>query len=116
VGQSPYLVNIGLYYNSEETGLQVNLLYNVAGPRLYLVGNNNQPSLYEVPRNIVDFNIAKTFLDKKWEVRLAMQDILNQRFRFLQDSNLNGKIDGLDTDFRSFRPGATFNTTITYRF
>jgi len=116
VGQSPYLANIGLYYNSEETGLQVNLLYNVAGPRLYLVGNNNQPSLYEVPRNIVDFNIAKTFLDKKWEVRLAMQDILNQRFRLLQDSNLNGKIDGLDTDFRSFRPGATFNTTITYRF
>lgn len=116
VGQSPYLVNAGLYYNSEEKGFQLNILYNVAGPRLYLVGNNNRPSLYEVPRNILDFNVSKSFLDKKWEVRLAMQDILNQPFKFVQDSNLNGKIDGLDSDFRSFRPGATFNTTITYRF
>lgn len=116
VGQSPYLVNVGLYYNNEDKGFQVNVLYNVAGPRLYLVGNNNLPSLYEVPRNILDFNIAKSFLDKKWEVRFAMQDILNQPFKFLQDSNLNGKIDRLDSDFRTFRPGTTFNATVTYRF
>lgn len=116
VGQSPYLVNVGLYYNDEDKGFQVNMLYNVAGPRLYLVGNNNQPSLYEVPRNIIDFNIAKSFLDKKWEVRLAMQDILNQPFKFLQDSNLNGKIDDKDSDFRVFKPGTTFSTTVTYRF
>ena len=116
VGQSPYLVNVGLYYNSEPKGFQVNVLYNVAGPRLYLVGNNNQPSLYEVPRNILDFNVSKSFLDRKWEVRLAMQDILNQPFKFLQDSNLNGKIDSQDSDFRSFRPGTTFSATVTYRF
>ncbi|KOY86840.1 hypothetical protein AD998_12430 [bacterium 336/3] len=116
VGQSPYLVNAGLYYNDEDRGFQVNVLYNVAGPRLYLVGNNNQPSLYEVPRNIIDFNISKSFLDKKWEARLSVQDVLNQKFKFLQDSNLNGKIDGQDSDFRAFRPGTTVNATVTYNF
>jgi len=116
VGQSPYLVNMGLYYNDEDKGFQVSALYNVAGPRLYLVGNNNQPSLYEVPRNIIDFSISKTFLDQKWEARLGVQDILNQNSKFLQDSNLNGKIDGQDSDFKSYKPGTTINATITYKF
>jgi hypothetical protein len=116
VGQSPYLINAGIYYHDEERGVQANVLYNIAGPRLYLVGNNNQPSLYEVPRNVVDFNISKSFLDKKWEARLGIQDIFNQRFKLLQDSNLNGKIDKQDSDFRAFRPGTTVNATITYNF
>jgi hypothetical protein len=116
VGQSPYLINAGIYYHDEERGVQANVLYNIAGPRLYLVGNNNQPSLYEVPRNVVDFNISKSFLDKKWEARLGIQDIFNQRFKLLQDSNLNGKIDKQDSDFRAFGPGTTVNATITYNF
>lgn len=115
VGQSPYLVNVGLYYFSEKTGWQVNALYNVAGPRLYLVGNFNNPSFYENQRHIIDFNIAKK-LNSNFEVRFTMQDILNQKFRIVQDANLDGKIGKEDGDIKAFRPGTTSLFTLTYNF
>ncbi|MCS6796668.1 MAG: TonB-dependent receptor, partial [Raineya sp.] len=115
VGQSPYLVNFGLYYNDEDKGLQVNALYNVAGPRLFLVGNFNTPSFYENQRHIIDFNIAKTFA-QKYEIRFTVQDILNQKFRVVQDVNLNAKIDREDGDIKAFRPGSNYFFTFTYKF
>lgn len=115
VGQSPYLVNFGLYYNDEDKGWQINALYNVAGPRLFLVGNFNTPSFYENQRHIIDLNIAKTFAEK-FELRFTMQDILNQKFRIVQDANLNAKIDGEDGDIKAFRPGSNYFFIFTYKF
>ncbi len=115
VGQSPYLINTGLYYNDESKGWQVNALYNVAGPRLFLVGNFNNPSFYENQRHIIDFNVAKTFA-QKFELRFVLQDLLNQKFRIVQDANLNAKIDKQDGDIRAFRPGSSYFFIFTYKF
>ena len=121
--QSPYLINAGAYYAAPRSGWQGNLLYNVAGPRIFAVGNVDNPTIYEMPRHVVDFNISKT-LAKQFEVRLGIQDLLNQYVRFSQDFNRDGKIGkdvtsqtaGADQDIRKFKRGQYVTITGVYTF
>ena len=114
MNQSPYLVNAGLYYNDEETGLQASVLYNVFGKRIFAVGNIFNPTVYEMPRNVIDFTVSKRM--GKVEVKLGVQDILNQQFRLTQDSKQDGKITSIDENVRTFRVGAYSSLGITYNF
>ncbi|MFA5194937.1 MAG: outer membrane beta-barrel protein, partial [Bacteroidales bacterium] len=59
-GQSPFIVNLGIYYQNDTLGLGVSLLYNVIGKRIIYVGNVNDPHTYEMPRNILDFSVSKS--------------------------------------------------------
>jgi TonB-dependent receptor len=115
-GQSPYLINTGLYYHDANRGWQLNLMYNVVGRRIFLVGDNEvQPTVYEQPRNILDFNIIKA-LGPHLEFKAGIQDILNQQFRLIQDSNLDGKITDIDDSYQSFRRGSYTTVGISYKF
>ena len=68
-GQSPYLVNTGLFYNNEALGLQASVLYNRIGKRIIGVGRTEGttasgesakvPDSYEMPRNLIDLSLAK---------------------------------------------------------
>ncbi len=121
--QSPYLINLGLYYANPTSGWQYNLLYNVAGPRIFLVGNLEDPTTYEMPRHVVDFNISKK-IKQQFEVRLGIQDILNAPFRFSQDYNGDRKIGSdvtsrsanADQDYIKFRRGQYVTLTGVYTF
>ncbi|GAB4000244.1 TonB-dependent receptor [Spirosoma daeguense] len=121
--QSPYLINGGLYYEAPKSGMQFNVLYNVYGPRIFAVGTRNNPTIYEMPRHAIDLNISKTF-NKKIEVRLGIQDLLNQAVRYAQDFNGDGKIGsdltsqtvGADQVFRSFRRGQYVTLSGIYTF
>ena len=121
--QSPYLINAGAYYAAPNSGWQGNLLYNVAGQRIFAVGNVDNPTIYELPRHVVDVNVSKT-IAKQFEVRLGIQDILNQYVRFSQDFNRDGKIGkdvtsqtaGADQDIRKFKRGQYFTLTGVYTF
>ena len=115
MGQSPYIVNAGLYYQDTEHKLQYNILYNVIGQRLFAVGTNGTPDIYEMPRNVIDIAVTKGF-GKRLEVKLAAQDVLNQRTRLVQDSNDSGKIDEQDTDIMSYRRGAYFTVGFGLKF
>lgn len=120
--QSPYLVNAGVYY-AEPNGWQWNVLYNVFGQRIFAVGNVDNPTVYEMPRNVIDLNISKKFKNNL-ELRLGIQDILNQPVRFSQDFNRDGKIGSdvttkgpnADQDIRKFRRGSYFTLTAAYNF
>ncbi len=121
--QSPYLINAGVYYADPNSGWQANLLFNVAGPRIFAVGNQNQPTVFEMPRNVLDLNISKTF-KKQFELRLGIQDILNAPYRFAQDYNGDSKIGSdvtsqnttADQDVRVFRRGQYITLTGVYTF
>lgn len=115
MGQSPYVVNAGLYYTDTERTFQCNALYNVIGPRLFAVGTFGTPDIYEMPRNVVDVTLTKG-LGKHFEVKLSAQDILNQRVRLVQDSNENGALEGTDEEVMSFRRGSYFTAGFSYRF
>lgn len=113
--QSPYLINLGAYYANEENGTQISLLYNVAGPRIFAVGNINNPTVYEAPRNVLDL-VATKRLNKQWELRAAWQDVFNQPVRLAQDSDLNGKFTQSDQTVRTFRRGSYTTLGVTFNW
>lgn len=122
-GQSPYLINAGVYYAAPNSGWQWNVLYNVYGQRIFTVGNSQNPTVYELPRNVIDLNLTKQF-NKKIELRLGIQDLLNQYIRFAQDFNNDGKIGsdvtsqtaGADQMVRKFKRGSYYTASIIYTF
>ena len=115
MGQSPYVVNAGIYYTDTASKFQCNVLYNVIGPRLFAVGTFGTPDIYEMPRNVVDVTLTKG-LGKRFEVKLSAQDILNQRVLLVQDSDGDRRIGRKDEQIMSFRRGAYFTVGFTARF
>lgn len=45
-----------------------------------------------------------------------MQDLLNQRFRLIQDSNLDQKITNVDETYQTYRRGTYSTVGLTYKF
>ena len=120
-GQSPYVVNVGLIYGDIERGLQVNLAYNVFGKRIFAIGDYNQqsgvannPTQYEMPRNQLDLTISKDF-GSRFNMKLGIQDILNQQYRLIQDTNSDRKITGFDDAIQRYKPGQYVTLGVTYK-
>lgn len=118
-GQSPYLINAGLQYNSKNTIWSGSLLYNRVGQRLALVGINDLgfPDIYERPRNQVDFQLAKKVFNKKGEVKITWADLLNPAFYFYENVDKKKAFsEGTDRLFNSYKPGSTITVGFTYDF
>jgi outer membrane receptor for ferrienterochelin and colicin len=117
-GQSPYIFNMGVYYNDEVRDLQVNVLYNIIGRRIVFVGNTDVPNAYEMPRGVLDVTINKK-LYKQLSLRLAFQDLLNMPVHFLMDGsrqdNLSSSNEALQT-LMKFKPGRRYSIGLTYEF
>jgi TonB-dependent receptor len=114
-GQSPYVVNAAIYYTDEDRGLTVNLLYNVFGKRIFLVGDDQSPTIYEMPRHVLDLTVIKT-LSKHFEARVGVTDLLNYQSKLIQDSNSDSKITNADEFFTLFRRGSYYTAGISYKF
>lgn len=117
-GQSPYIVNAGLFYSDDSTGLKVSMAYNIIGRRISLVGNYVIPEVYEMPRHSLDLSFSKT-LKKHWELQGGVQNLLNARYRFIQDQNRDNKFDksgDVDNIFTSYRRGTYYTLGITFNF
>ncbi len=101
-GQSPYLINFSAQYDVEKLGLSTTLLFNQIGRRIYYVGNSTSngtiindsyPPVWEAPRGLLDFQIAKKVSKNRGEFKLNLSDILNQNAKFYHDLNDNKKYD-----------------------
>lgn len=122
-GQSPYLVNTGVFYQNEPLQLSVSLLYNRIGKRIIGVGrttgggdasrNIRVPDSYEMPRDAFDFSASKQL--GRWELKLAVRDILNQKVTFKQFSDVmvGGESRHVEQITRSYRPGTNIQFTAT---
>jgi outer membrane receptor protein involved in Fe transport len=91
-GQSPYVINIGLYYQSEKHQLDASLLYNRIGRRIVGLGKSNNanpdvntqiPDAYEMPRNTLDLTINKN-LGRHIKIQCAIRDILSEDIVYKQ--------------------------------
>ena len=117
MGQSPYIINAGIYYQNDSLGLSASLLYNVMGPRIRVVGTFGTPDIYEMPRNTLDLSVSKNFFKRHLEIRLAIQNILNQSFLLLQDANGDGKLNRkTDQQQQSYKTGAYYTLGVVLRF
>lgn len=115
-GQSPYVVNAGLYYLDDVSGLSVNLAYNVFGPRIFSVGDKNFPSWWEMPRNTVDFQISKTWM-KRFETKFNIQNLLNATYSIYQDNDNNNEIvTDQEAIIRQYKVGTTYTLGFAWKF
>ncbi|MCC2544840.1 TonB-dependent receptor [Hymenobacter sp. BT175] len=117
-GQSPYVVNTGVFYQDDENHWQIAAQYNVIGPRIAFVGDRgNNPSVIELPRHVVDLALTKGF-GQHFEVRAGVQNLLNQLTRQYYDFDRNGKINGIEhgAAFNRYRRGTYSTLGLTYRF
>ena len=114
-GQAPYVINAGIFYTSDPSGWQVNMLYNVVGKNIAFVGNNNYPDVYLMPRNVIDITFNKR-LSERFNLKGGISDILNQPLLFLQDANGDGKFDrNKDSSIQNFKPGQVFSIGFSCR-
>lgn len=96
-GQAPYVFNTGLFYGADYFNL--NLLYNVIGKRIFVVGDKlGNQTIYELPRNVVDIVISKK-IKNGIEIKFAINDLLNQKSSFKNNKNLLWKSSQTGTAF-----------------
>ncbi|MDN3691878.1 TonB-dependent receptor [Chryseobacterium tructae] len=115
-GQSPYTINLSLQYDAEKSGWSSTVLFNMIGRRILYVGNDQVPPIWEAPRPLLDFQIAKKIWNKKGEIKLNVSDILNRRAKFYHDLNNNKKYDNSDALAIDRLTGTNFSLTLGYSF
>lgn len=115
MGQSPFIINLGVFYELPKKQLQLNVMYNVIGKRIFAVGTAINPDIYEMPRNVLDLTVSKGF-GRHWLIKAGVQDMLNSKMRLIQDSNNDAKITGIDEDIMSFREGVYITAGFNYKF
>jgi len=113
-GQSPYLINAGLQYNSrEENATGISLLYNRIGKRIWAVGNVQDPDIYENPRNVLDLQLSKKFAKSRAEIKLNYSDILNNRAIYYQKAKGSDPDASYDAKTDRLNIADTFGSTLT---
>ena len=117
MGQSPYTINGGIYYQNDTIGFSASVLYNVTGPRIRVVGTYGTPDIYEMPRGTLDISISKYVWKRHLEIKAAAQNILNQAFLLLQDANGDGKLDRKkDQQQQKYYTGVYYTLGVVFRF
>lgn len=119
-GQSPYLVNTGLFYKNRPLALDIALLYNRIGKRIVGIGRAEGmdrsvkvPNSYEMPRDAFDLTVSKRF-GERIEVKLAARDLLNQNIIFKQFTtvSLNVSSKKVQEVTRRYKPGRNLQATV----
>jgi outer membrane receptor protein involved in Fe transport len=117
-GQSPYLVNLSLMYDLQDKGFSTTILFNQVGERIYLVGDISagagSPDIYEAPRPLLDWQVAKKILKNKGELRLNVSDIINSTQYFYQ--NAEGSKTSFQKEGDPYRFTRKFGTTFGLTF
>ena len=109
-GQSPYIVNLGLFYNNPEAKWDISLNYNVVGIRIAYVGTPANPHTWELPRNALDLTIQKT-IGKKLQIKAGLKDILNEPVKFVQ---YQGEKEDIMAYTRKYTPNRQFSLSVTW--
>ncbi len=89
-GQSPYIINLGTYYQNLVHGFNFNLTYNRIGKRIVYAGTIDNPHTWELPRNLLDLSVSKT-MGKYFEIRFGIKDILGELISHVQYHSTGGE-------------------------
>ena len=120
-GQSPYLINGGLSYSTENDRLSFNFLYNRIGPRLkFRAATGAGKNIFEKPRDVVDFQISKKFMNDRLQVKLTVSDLLAQPYTWYYKYEQNpSKINynaSTDRLVNTYKYGTTSSIEVRYSF
>jgi TonB-dependent receptor len=142
-GQSPYVLNAGLTYMHPDKKWSSTLYLNRVGERIAIVGNVNEPDLWENARTFLDFQVTYGFWKNKAgdgnkaELKLNVKNILAQDQLFYQNNenttdakgvrgatnalfignrdNNNGYQEGIDDEVWRTNFGRTISMSLTFK-
>lgn len=127
-GQSPYLINTGIFYKNAPLKMDIALLYNRIGKRIIGVGrsegstgddsNSRVPHSYEMPRNTIDFSLAKKF-GEHLELKLNVRDLLAEKIYYKQFADVtysDGSKKEVEEIARCYKPGRNISLQAIYKF
>ena len=115
-GQSPYMINFALSYSDDSSGLSSTISLNRIGERLAIAGSNVLPEFYDNERTVIDFQIAKTFLDNKLELKFNARDLLAQDIITYLDFDRSKSYTDNDRIFTKNRAPRVFIFSASYKF
>jgi hypothetical protein len=119
-GQSPYIVNTGLFYQREK--ISAGLMYNIIGKRIVGIGRNDNsqsgsidndvPDMYEMPRHVLDLSLSYRF-GKRVELSVGLRDMLAapvvyRQFPEFTETGNGGKIHKRVQTTKEYKPGRNF--------
>ncbi|WP_243732324.1 TonB-dependent receptor [Pedobacter duraquae] len=127
VGQSPYSVNAGLQYNALSNNLNFSALFNRVGKRIVNVGGQRFSDVWEAPRNVIDFQAGYRFYKNKAQVKLNVNDILNNQsllyFDYSNDNKFNPEKEVIvngnkvsDEILSRYKTGTNISLSLSYSF
>jgi outer membrane receptor protein involved in Fe transport len=69
-----------------------------------------------MPRNSIDLSLGKTF--GRWELKASVRDLLAERvyFKQFEDVKINGQKRTIEETTKSYKPGRTYNLSLSYSF
>lgn len=127
-GQSPYLINTGIFYKNAPLKMDIALLYNRIGKRIIGVGRSEGstgddsksrvPHSYEMPRNTIDFSLAKKF-GEHLELKLNVRDLLAEKIYYKQFADVtysDGSKKEVEEIARCYKPGRNIGLQAIYKF
>ena len=127
-GQSPYLINTGIFYKNERQQLDIALLYNRIGKRIIGVGrsegttgddsNARVPHSYEMPRNSIDLSFGKKF-GTHWDIKLNIRDLLAEKIYYKQFAEVtyaDGSKREVEEISRCYKSGRNIGLSASYKF
>jgi outer membrane receptor protein involved in Fe transport len=93
-GQSPWVVNLQLYYDHKTYGLASGLLFNVVGPRIREASTGGLPDIYEQAQPQLDYVMSWKFhqpessstrrFDPAMQIQLRAKNLLDTETRLTQ--------------------------------
>ena len=106
--------------------LSASLLYNIIGKRIVGVGKSTSvdgnsdydvPDAYEMPRNVLDLTINKTF-GKIVSLKLGIKDILAQSVIMKQfpTTTIDGVKQEREQITRKYTPGRSISLSLSLKF
>ncbi|MEJ7560122.1 MAG: TonB-dependent receptor [Pedobacter sp.] len=129
VGQSPYAVNAGIQYSALDNSLNFSALYNRIGRRITNAGGQRFGDVWEAPRNVIDFQTSYSFYKKKAQLKLNVNDLLNNQAVFYFDYNKDKKFSPnniitnsttgevlKDEILSRYKTGTNVSLSLTYTF
>ncbi len=103
-GQSPYVINFGIYFVEPSLGSSFTVNYNKIGKRIVEVATAYQDDIIEKPRDVIDIKISQTVL-KGFSLSLGIKDLLAQDYAFVQG----------DLPARIIKANTTYSLGINYK-
>lgn len=108
-GQSPFLLNVGLFYTLPRYDASVNLFYNIFGERMSEVSTGGTPNVFEQPRHDINLTMQKKLIPHL-SAKIAVRNLLDEKHEFVQH------FKGVDYLRRAFDTGRTVSFSLSYNF